>query len=119
MQNSKLKTQNAKLRQGGIGAIVIGGDYRGLGIVRSLGRRGIPVWVLTDEHLIGAASRYAQRNLALPSVAEQDQVAFLCDLGRRHGLDGWLLFPTGDESAALLARHHGLLSESFKVTTPA
>src|SRR5947209_625203 len=30
------------------GAVVIGGDYRGLGIVRSLGRHGIPVWVLTD-----------------------------------------------------------------------
>jgi len=24
------------------GALIIGGDYRGLGIVRSLGRRGIP-----------------------------------------------------------------------------
>src|ERR1051326_9261441 len=31
------------------GALVIGGDYRGLGIVRSPGRRTIPVWVLEAE----------------------------------------------------------------------
>src|SRR5438094_6366390 len=31
------------------GALVIGGDYRGLGIVRSLGRRKIPVWVLKHD----------------------------------------------------------------------
>jgi glycerol-3-phosphate dehydrogenase len=31
------------------GAVVIGGDYQGLGIVRSLGRRGIPICILDDE----------------------------------------------------------------------
>src|SRR5258708_24447608 len=31
------------------GALVTGADYRGLGIVRSLGRRGIPVWVLKRD----------------------------------------------------------------------
>jgi D-aspartate ligase len=32
---------------------------RRLGIVRSLGRRGIPVWILDDELSIGRFSRYA------------------------------------------------------------
>jgi heterodisulfide reductase subunit A-like polyferredoxin len=32
-----------------VGALVIGGDYQGLGIVRSLGRQGIPVCVVDDE----------------------------------------------------------------------
>jgi len=31
---------------------VIGGDYQGLGIVRSLGRQGIPVCVVDDEYSI-------------------------------------------------------------------
>jgi len=31
------------------GALVTGADYRGLGIVRSLGRRGIPVWVMKQD----------------------------------------------------------------------
>src|SRR5919109_2550401 len=43
------------------GALVIGGDYRALGVVRSLGRRGIPVWVVTNEHRVATASRYALR----------------------------------------------------------
>src|SRR5438034_1378021 len=42
------------------GAIVIGGDYGALGVVRSLGRRGIPVWVLTNEHRVATASRYVR-----------------------------------------------------------
>ena len=33
-----------------VGAVVVGGDYQGLGIVRSLGRRGIPVCIVDDEH---------------------------------------------------------------------
>jgi D-aspartate ligase len=41
------------------GAVVIGGDYQGLGIVRSLGRVGIPVCVIDDEHSISRFSRYA------------------------------------------------------------
>ena len=42
------------------GAIVIGGDYQGLGIARSLGRRGIPVCVIDDETSIARASRYVR-----------------------------------------------------------
>src|SRR5439155_12687017 len=94
----------------GTGAIVIGGDYRGLGVVRSLGRRGIPVWVLTDEHLIAGTSRYARRRLAWPAGDESSQVDYLLDLAD-HGLDGWMLFPTGDTTAALIARHHATLAQ--------
>ena len=36
-----------------VGALVIGGDYQGLGIARSLGRRNIPVCVIDDEISIG------------------------------------------------------------------
>ena len=49
---------------------------------------------------------------------EARQVQFLLDLGQRHGLDGWVLFPIGDENAALLARHRDSLARSFRITTP-
>jgi D-aspartate ligase len=39
-----------------VGAVVLGGDYQGLGIARSLGRRGVPICVLDDEHSIASAS---------------------------------------------------------------
>ncbi len=84
-----------------VGALVVGGDYRGLGVVRSLGRRGIPVWVLTDEHHLAGASRYARRSLPWPTVPEAERVGYLGELARCHGLEGWVVFPTGDESAAL------------------
>src|SRR6266436_9376053 len=79
------------------GALVTGADYRGLGIVRSLGRRGIPVWVLKqDEHLVGAASRYACRSLRGPLGDDHEQLDFLLDLAVREGIKGWALFPTTD-----------------------
>ena len=101
-----------------LGAIVLGSDYKALGIVRSLGRQGIPVWVLRDEHAIAAFSRYCARSLAWPTAGEDEQVAFLLGLGSRHGLDGWALYANDDETAALLARHRATLSERFVVTTP-
>jgi predicted ATP-grasp superfamily ATP-dependent carboligase len=95
-----------------VGAIVLAADYRGLGVVRSLGRRGVRVWVLTqpDERLAGS-SRYAERSLRRPA----DLVSFLLEL---HGVDGWRLFPTSDEDAALVGRNHAALSERFVVTSP-
>ncbi len=98
------------------GAIVIGGDYKSLGIVRSLGRHGIPVWVLTDDHLLAGTSRFCKRAVPWPSGAEADQVAYLLDLAKDNGLDGWTLFPAGDETAALLARNQGTLAERYRLS---
>jgi predicted ATP-grasp superfamily ATP-dependent carboligase len=97
------------------GAVVTGASYRALAVVRSLGRRGVPVrLVRSDEHALAAASRYARRRHAWPGGA-----AYLCDLARREGLGGWVLIPTHDEEAALIARHHAELGECFRLTTPA
>lgn len=95
------------------GAIVLAADYRGLGVVRSLGRQGVPVWVLTQpgERLAGM-SRFAARRMRRPSG---DLVRFLLNL---RGCEGWALFPTTDEDAALLGRRHAELSEQFVVTSP-
>ncbi|HET8606520.1 MAG TPA: ATP-grasp domain-containing protein [Gaiellaceae bacterium] len=96
------------------GALVIGADYRALGVVRSLGRRRVPVWVLRrgDDRLAGL-SRYARRTVEL-----RDGAGFLLELGREHRLDGWTLFPSSDETAALVARHHAELAARFRLTTP-
>lgn len=101
------------------GALVTGADYRGLGIVRSLGRRGIPVWVLKQGgQLVGAVSRYACHSLRSPLADDHEQLAFLVDLAVREGLKGWVLFPTTDESVVLIARHHEVLAEHYRLTTP-
>jgi predicted ATP-grasp superfamily ATP-dependent carboligase len=99
------------------GAIVIGGDYQGLGIVRSLGRRGIPVWVLDDERSIAAVSRYTRRTLAWPSD-ERRQRDHLLALAKQHRLDGWVVYPTRDETVGMLAREHAALAERYRLATP-
>jgi predicted ATP-grasp superfamily ATP-dependent carboligase len=49
------------------GAVVLGADYRGLGIVQSLGRRGIPVWVVYDgARGVANFSRYTTRAVREP-----------------------------------------------------
>jgi len=101
------------------GAIVIGEHCRGLGLVRSLGRHGIPVWVLEPEgELLASTSRYCRNRLPWPRGTDSEQIDYLCSLHARHQLDGWTLFPTNDETTALLARHHAELATRFRMTVP-
>ena len=99
------------------GALVIGGDYRALGVVRSLGRRGIPVWVLTNEHRLATTSRYTKKVLRWPH-AEHEQLNCLLKLCGSHKLQSWTIFPSNDEAAAFLSRRHSELSSRFRMTTP-
>jgi D-aspartate ligase len=104
---------------GRIGALVMDADYRGLAVVRSLGRHGIPVWVLQHgDQLLATLSRYNRRTLSWPSQDEEEKVNFLVNLADRESIRDWVLFPTGDEGAALVARHHKILGEHFQLTTP-
>jgi D-aspartate ligase len=91
------------------GALVLGADYRGLGVVRSLGRRGVRVRVLTHPgETLAAHSRYAERALRAPA----DLLALADEL------PGWALIPTTDEDAAAVARRHEVLGRVFTLTTP-
>lgn len=101
-----------------IGAMVLGGDYRGLGIVRSLGRRGIPVWVVHGRETVARYSRYCRRSIAWRAPLDSAWINFLIDLAGENGLEGWVLFPTSDEAAALVSRHWAALSAHYRLTTP-
>lgn len=102
-----------------IGALVIGANLNGLTIARSLGRQGVPVWMATPPNIkLASFSRYVQRTLPWPEADFESQVSYLMGLAKRHDLEGWVLFPTSDESAALLAKYHVVLSRSFHVSTP-
>jgi D-aspartate ligase len=101
------------------GAVVIGGDYQGLAIVRSLGQRGIPICVLDDEHSISRFSRYTKFGIQVPDLRDENAtIEILLDVGRRLNLKGWVLFPTRDETVAALSRHRAALAEVFRVPTP-
>ncbi len=99
------------------GAIVLAEHIRGLGVVRSLGRRGIPVWTLAPAgDLLSSVSRYTSKRLAWPHGDEADQLEYLRALADRHHLDGWTLFSTTDETTAFCARHCAELSAHFRLT---
>jgi D-aspartate ligase len=103
----------------GPGAIVLGGDYQGLGIVRSLGRHRIPSVIVDDERSIAGASRFAAAAVRVPSLRDDDDVLRALTLARtRHGLHGWVVFPTRDEIVAALSRHRAELASSFRIPTP-
>jgi D-aspartate ligase len=102
------------------GALVVGGDYRGLGVVRSLGRRGIDVWVLSDgDDVLATRSRYCTHHLPLAGTSDDEQAAYLLRIADTHGLEGRTIFPTSDRSAAMVGRHHAALAERYVLTTPA
>lgn len=102
-----------------VGAVVIGGDYQGLGIVRSLGRRGIPVCVVDDEQSISRFSRYSRQFVKLSNLKdERKTVEGLLEIGEQLGLQGWVLYPTREELVAAFSRNRSQLSEAFRVPTP-
>jgi D-aspartate ligase len=112
-------TRGRQAGDGRIGAVVIGGDYQGLGIVRSLGRRGIPVLVLDDELSIARASRFSVRTVRAPALRDETTTLAALDAARvAHGLEGWVLYPTREETVAALARNRGELTRTFRVPTP-
>jgi hypothetical protein len=70
--------QMAPRRRTTIGALVMDADYRGLALVRSLGRRGIPVWVLKHgDQLLATLSRYNRRTVDWPGQDGAENVDFL------------------------------------------
>jgi D-aspartate ligase len=98
-------------------ALVLGSDYRALGVVRSLGRRGVAVRVLASgDDRLACFSRYTQETIEWPG----DEAAGLALLERLASAEGhvWALFPSADESAELVARHHRRLAPQLALTTP-
>ncbi len=105
-------------RRAEVGAVVIGGDHPGLAVVRSLGRRGIPVWVLDDQRCISSWSRYATRVIRVDDILdERKTVDAVLEVGRRFNLRNWVLIPTRDETVAAFSRYRAELAEFFRVST--
>jgi D-aspartate ligase len=98
------------------GALIIGGAHVSIGIARSLGRRGIPVWLLAN-HPIAKFSRYVQRSFRWPAAGCERGAESIIDIAIRHGLNGWVLMATGDEDMGMIAQNHALLAAHFRVVT--
>lgn len=96
-------------------AVVLGGGVSGLAIVRSLGKRGIPVIVLdSDPQALGFASRYSVAGVTVPGVVKDEEGAIeeLLAVGRQ--LKGKsVLLPSSDQWMHAVAKHADRLTEYF------
>ena len=69
-----------------------GGGHGVLAIVRSLGRRGIPVWVASSALPLARSSRYTLASLPWDdSLAAQARAEWLLEVAHRHHLQRWVL----------------------------
>jgi D-aspartate ligase len=106
-------------RHGAPGAIVLGGDCGAVGVVRSLGRAGIPAVFLKGRNPLAAYSRYTTQSLSWPGALHPDAVLWLRRLADERGLHGWVLFPGADEEVRFIAQNHAELGKIFLLCTPA
>lgn len=100
--------------------VLFSGNATGVGILRALGRHGIPIWALDpNRESIVLRSRYAYGSLCTDT--HYDEEGFVRDLvavGRRLPQKG-LLFPMNDDYVDMLPRHADVLGEWFLLTQPA
>lgn len=96
--------------------------HGGLGVIRTLGRLGVPVYALSERRYTPAVwSRYLTRALPWSASGREDPAelaAALVEVGR--GLGRRVVAIAGDDEAAvLLAEHADLLREHFLLPTVA
>lgn len=102
------------------GAIVIGGHFHGLGLVRALAKQGVPVILLDHENSAGKFSRYVTHFYRCPNAFQsQELLEFLTLLASQKGLEGWVIFPTDDETVYFLSQHKSQLETMYRIPTPA
>jgi predicted ATP-grasp superfamily ATP-dependent carboligase len=100
------------------GVVVLGSDFKALGVVRGLGRRGIPCVVIDDFPRSAWFSRFVTRRFRWSGAMWGEAfVDFLLRLGREHHFEGWVLLPTQDEVVELVARNQESLSGVYRLVT--
>ena len=98
-------------------ALVLGGRDNALSIARSLGARGVPVYLSTDatSDMIGR-SRFCSRFFAYPTAEDAIPLWTELLLDQPNGdLDGAVLLGACDEAVEFLARHRETLKQRYTI----
>lgn len=102
-----------------IGALITGGDFQALGVIRTLARKDIPVVLLDNDLCIGKFSKFKKRFFKSPSpINEKPYLDFLINLAEEKHLSGWVVFPNNDISVHLLSKNKKILEKYYKIPTP-
>src|SRR5258708_34175902 len=102
------------------GAILLGSDFKALGVARSLGQRGIPSVVIDTTPRSAWFSRYVCRCIRWHGQMDDDAfLSFLLTIGKQYHLEQWVLFPMQDEAVQLVACNTQALSQVYQLVTQA
>lgn len=102
-----------------VGAVVLGGDFQGLGVIRSLAEHGVPVFLIDHEWGVARYSRYVKKMRYRPDLLKEEVfVQFLLKTGQEEGLEGWVLYPNNDEEVKLLSKYREELGRFYRVPVP-
>jgi D-aspartate ligase len=100
--------------------VLVSSQHGGLGIIRSLGREGIPIYGVHQSKWEPAAhSRFLQRVFVwdFSSAAADNSVKFLLELAQTIGKRP-VLIPTSDVTAGFVAGNAGRLADQYLLATP-
>lgn len=100
-------------------AVVIDAGFSGYGVIRSLGKRGIPVIGVDNYHRqFGLYSKYCRSSICPdPKKNEKKFINFLVGLGKSFDSKG-ILFPTSDSSVYAISKHSDKLNKYYILQTP-
>ncbi len=101
------------------GAVIVGGDFQGLGVLRSLAGKGIPTVLLDHDLCIGRFSRHCRRFFRCPKPRDESLfLDFMMTLAEREGLGGWVVYPNDDDTVRLLSKNKSALEEHYLIPFP-
>lgn len=99
--------------------IILSAHTMALGVVKALGRQGVPLVVVHyDRRDMAQRSRYVTQRQAAPNP-QKDEAGFVAQVLQLAGKwKGAVLMPVSDETLVVAARHKEALSEHFRVACP-
>jgi len=100
--------------------VLVSSQHGGLGLIRSLGRKAVPVYGIHQHSWECAArSRYIRGrfNWNFSSAARADSLSFLLEVANRVGTRP-ILIATSDITALFVAEHVTALREVYRIATP-
>lgn len=100
--------------------LIVSNHVTSLNIIRSLGSKGIPVYLTHKDPLsIARYSKHCKKFYKSPSFFNSREfVDFLISLAKNEGLEGAILIPTNDHTVSILSQNKVELEKYFKVPLP-
>jgi D-aspartate ligase len=100
------------------GAIIIEGHIQGLSNTRSLGKIGIPVYVVDKANCIARYSGYCKKFFFCPDFITEEFIEFLLNLAEKESITNWALIPSNDHAVYSIAKNKKRLEKYYKIITP-